>query len=53
VFPCLIIDEWDEITNEFLESNKQSCIEKLQQFKQKYPNLYTDISSLVEIMDQM
>ena len=53
VFPCLIVNDWDEITYDFLESNKQSCIEKLQQFKQTYPNLYTDISSLFELMDQM
>lgn len=50
VFPCLVINDWHEVTKELLESNLEACVEKLKQFKTKYPNIFTDMSCIEKIL---
>lgn len=51
-FPCLIINDWYEITEPFLKSNINQCYQKLDEFNHKYPNYYNDIDLLFDITIQ-
>jgi len=50
VFPCLIINDWTDITRELLEEKQDECSKKLKDFKSKYPNAFTDINSIEELL---
>jgi hypothetical protein len=50
VFPCLIINEWSEVTEELLKENKELYLNKIKEFKQNYPNAFTDINSIHELL---
>lgn len=50
VFPCLIVNDWNEVTQELLESKKEECFAKLKEFKLKYPNAFTDLNSIQELL---
>jgi hypothetical protein len=52
VFPCLIVNDWDEVTRELLESNLEDYMNELKEFKQKYPNLYTTLEGIDELIIQ-
>ena len=52
VFPCLVVNDWNEITEDLLLANKERCIQKLVDFKTKYPNAFTDLSSIDELLNQ-
>lgn len=49
-FPCLVIDEWSDITEELLLSNLNNLKEKINNFFIKYPNAYIDISTIEELL---
>jgi hypothetical protein len=53
VFPCLIIDEWEQITKDFLEDNLKNCTEKMKLFHSNYPNAFTDLDSIQELLLQI
>jgi hypothetical protein len=53
VFPCLIVNDWNEVTEELLVSKKEECFRKLKEFKSKYPNAFTDLNSIQELLLQM
>lgn len=53
IFPCLVINDWHEVTEELLQEKKSEYLEKLNLFKQKYPNIFTDLTSIDEILLQM
>jgi len=50
IFPCLIINEWDEVTEKLLIENKDFCVKKIKDFKQKYPNAFIDVNSIYELL---
>lgn len=52
VFPCLIVDNWSEVTEELLLKNKYIYMNKIKQFKNKYPNAFTDLDSIQELLLQ-
>jgi hypothetical protein len=52
VFPCLIIDKWEQITKDFLEDNLKNCTEKMELFHKNYPNAFTDLDSIQELLLQ-
>jgi len=52
VFPCLIVEDWTQITEELLSNNLQNCMEKMRRFHTKYPHAYTDIKSIKELLLQ-
>ena len=50
IFPCLIVNDWNEVTEYLLLSKKKECINKLLEFKKKYPNAFTVINTLDELL---
>uniref|UniRef100_A0A6C0B1A0 Exostosin GT47 domain-containing protein n=1 Tax=viral metagenome TaxID=1070528 RepID=A0A6C0B1A0_9ZZZZ len=52
VFPCLIVDDWNEITEELLLSKKSELGNKLKEFKFKYPNAFMNLDSIHELLLQ-
>jgi hypothetical protein len=53
VFPCLIVNHWNEVTEKLLLDKKEECLQKLKDFKNKYPNALTDLDSIHELLLQM
>jgi hypothetical protein len=52
VFPCLVVNDWDEITETLLESMKEKKRKELDQFMEKYPDLFLK-KSLDTILEMM
>ena len=52
VFPCLIINDWSEVTEELLLKNKEIYMDKIKTFKHNYPNAFTDLDSIRELLLQ-
>ena len=52
IFPCLIVNDWNEISEELLLNNKDKLIQKIKDFKIKYPIAFTDINSIHELLLQ-
>ena len=48
--PCLIVDSWDDVTEEYLLKKKDECQLRLENFHEKYPNAFTDPHSLTELL---
>jgi hypothetical protein len=44
VFPCLIVNDWSEVTETLLTEKIDECFQKLIMFKNKYPNIYSIIN---------
>ena len=53
VFPCLIINDWNEVTEELLLEKKEEYFQKIKDFKNTYPNAFTDIDSIHDLLLQM
>jgi hypothetical protein len=53
VFPCLIVNDWNEVTEELLLEKKDEYFQKIINFKTKYPNYITDLNSINELLLQM
>ena len=52
IFPCLIINDWNEITEELLISKKDEYFQKIKTFKTNYPNVFTNLMSIDELLLQ-
>jgi hypothetical protein len=52
VFPCLVVNNWNDVTEELLQKEKESCLNKMAQFKTNFPNAFTDIDSIQELLLQ-
>jgi hypothetical protein len=52
VFPCMVVEDWDEVTETLLEEKKEYHIQRMREFKEKYPRLYTDLTGIEEIIAQ-
>ena len=46
--PCLIVNEWSDVTEELLEELKESLQEKLRMFNKENPRFFTDLSVAIE-----
>jgi len=46
----LIVNDWSDVTEELLLENADICMEKLRTFKTKYPNAFTDLDSIQELL---
>jgi len=53
IFPCLLINDWNDVTEELLSTNKDILMQKIKDFKTKYPDAFTDINSIQELLLQM
>lgn len=52
VFPCLVVNDWSDVTEELLVSSKEECNRRLNEFKEKYPMVYTNLVSIDDLMMQ-
>jgi len=50
VFPCLVVNNWDEVTEELLKNKLNEKQSDLTIFKNNYPNAYTDINTIHELL---
>jgi hypothetical protein len=50
IFPCMIINDWDEIAEEHLENNKEKYLDLIKVFKTKYPNWCYNIDEIIKII---
>jgi hypothetical protein len=53
VYPCLIVDDWDKITQGLLAANKKNLQLQIAAFKSKFPGWFQDPATIREIMDLM
>lgn len=51
-FPCLIVNDWNDVTEELLLEKKDEYMKKIVNFKTKYPNAFTDLESINELLLQ-
>ncbi len=52
IFPCLIVDDWSDITEELLLKNRDVYMNRIVTFKNKYPKMFTDLDSINELLLQ-
>ena len=52
IFPCMIVDDWTDISEEFLLQNRSEYKKKIKEFKNKYPTAFTDINSISGLLLQ-
>ena len=50
IFPCLVVNEWSDITEELLNSNLVIMKLKINDFFQKYPDCYFNINVLDNLL---
>ncbi len=50
VFPCLVVDDWSDVTEDLLMEKWDECHQKMNDFKEKYPRAYTDLASIHELL---
>ena len=52
IFPCLVVEDWNDVTEEFLLNKKEEMMHKLETFKESYPNWMTDLDSIQKILKE-
>ena len=53
-FPCLLVDSWDNITEELLESKKDELQKSLKDFKTKHSDKFmTDVNYINDLLDKI
>lgn len=52
IFPCLIVNDWSDVTEDLLINNQNILYTKIVEFKRKYPNAFTDLQSIDELLLQ-
>jgi hypothetical protein len=50
VFPCLVVEDWNEVTEDFLLKNKEESLQKMKDFKENYPDAFTNLDSIHELL---
>ena len=50
VFPCMVVEDWGDVTEELLLEKRDYYKSKLREFKEKYPKLYTDMTVMEELL---
>lgn len=48
-YPCLIINDWDDVTEELLLNNYQKYFDKITNFKKQFPDFFTNVERVIEI----
>jgi len=48
-FPCLVVNDWNEVTKDLLISTMEINKKRMDEFHLKYPNIYTNISVLDDV----
>ena len=53
LYPCLIVDDWDQVTEELLTSKQAGLQAKMKAFKERFPGWFQDPETIREMMDLM
>ena len=53
LYPCLIVDDWDQITEELLMANRMDLEAKMVTFKERFPGWFQDPATIREMMELM
>jgi hypothetical protein len=53
IFPCLVINDWNEVSENLLLENKERLIEQIELFHIKYPNFLTNKQSILRLLDDI
>ena len=52
-FPCLIVDDWSDVTEDLLESSYLECWRIMCDFHVKYPRFLTDLESIEGLLRRL
>jgi hypothetical protein len=52
-FPCLIVDDWSDVTEDLLESSYPECWRRMCDFHVKYPRFLTDLESIEGLLRRL
>ena len=44
------VDDWNDITEELLIEKRDVCYNSIVEFKKQYPNAFTDVNSIHELL---
>ena len=53
LYPCLIVDDWDQVTEELLTSKQVMLQANMKAFKERFPGWFQDPATIREMMDLM
>ena len=53
VYPCLVVDDWDKVSEELLNENKCALQERMVAFKARFPGWFQDPATIREMMALM
>ena len=53
LYPCLIVDDWDQVTEELLLANRSDLEAKMVAFKERFPGWFQDPVMIREMMELM
>jgi hypothetical protein len=53
LYPCLIVDDWDQITEELLLANRSELEARMTAFKERFPGWFQDPVTIREMMELM
>ena len=53
LYPCLVVDEWDQVTEELLITNRVELQGKIVAFKERFPGWFQDPTTIREMMELM
>lgn len=53
LYPCLIVDDWDQVTEELLLANRSGLEVRMTAFKERFPGWFQDPATIREMMELM
>lgn len=53
LYPCLIVDDWDQVSEELLMSKQAVLQAKMKAFKERFPGWFQDPATIREMMELM
>lgn len=53
LYPCLVVDDWNQVTEELLTTNRVELQGKIVAFKERFPGWFQDPATIREMMDLM
>jgi len=53
LYPCLIVDDWDQVTEELLLANQSGLEARMTAFKERFPGWFQDPTTIREMMELM
>jgi hypothetical protein len=53
LYPCLIVDDWDQVTEELLLANRPGLEARMTAFKERFPGWFQDPDMIREMMELM